>query len=122
MSDRLFDPGEAVDDFKPWQKPEPRSLARLDDPETSHVAARALSGKAGTMRRALLDAFSTADLTAEEVQDAAGYVPADGSWKRVSDLGNAKLIEPTGEVRVASTGRPQRVWRITEAGKEALVK
>lgn len=95
-------------------------LARTNDPETSHAAARALGGKAGTMRRTLLDVYSCADLIAEEASEEAGYTAADGAWKRVSDLLGAGLLEDTGQTRLASTGRSQRVLRITQAGREAL--
>lgn len=110
----LFD---ATDGFRaePWQ------LARSQDPETSHKAARALGGRAGTMRRALLEVFRLATLTAEEAAAEAGYGPADGAWKRVSDLTNLGLLEWTGLTRVGSRGREQRVLRITTAGRNALV-
>ena len=72
------------------------------------------------MRRTLLDAYSTANLTSEEASEFCGYTPADGAWKRVSDLMNAKLIEPTGITRSGSSGRQQRVMRITALGREAL--
>lgn len=96
-------------------------LARGDDPETSHAAARSLGGHAGTMRRRLLDAFAAADRTAEEAATAAGYSGADGAWKRVSDLLRAEMVAPTGETREATSGRQQRILRITEAGRRALL-
>jgi len=99
---------------------DPREHARTSDPETSHAAARALGGKAGSMLRDLLEAYGTADLTAEEAAEERGYTAADGAWKRVSDLTNAGLVEPTGETRPASSGRQQRVLRITRLGVEVL--
>ncbi len=113
MSDQLFIPDDL---FMPWQKP----TVRTTDPETSHEAAKTLSGKAGTMRRALLQAFLYDSLTAEEAAEICGYTPADGPWKRVSDLKDARLIVETGETRKASTGRRQRVLCITPLGQEAL--
>lgn len=100
--------------------PPPRTLVRLEDPETSHAAARTLSGKAGTMRRRLLETFAQGDYTAEEAASMAGYRAADGAWKRVSDLANAGLIEWGGDTRQASSGRRQRVLVITPLGLEAL--
>ena len=105
MSDQLFIPDDL---FMPWQKP----TVRTTDPETSHAAARTLT-RAGTMRRTLLEVFGAADCTAEEAGVRAGYTAADGAWKRVSDLRVARLIEETGATRRASTGRQQRVMRIT---------
>lgn len=109
-------------DLSLWGPPAPRELARLEDPDTSHAAARALAGKAGTMRRRLLAVYVKAPggLTAEEAADRAGFDPAEGPWKRVSDLTNMDLIRPTGKTRAASSGRQQRVLRITDAGREAL--
>jgi len=96
----------------------PEKLHRTEDPWTSRAAARQL--KANTMRRYLLLAFAVIPRTAEEAAGAAGYTPADGAWKRVSDLLNLGLIEDTGETRTASSGRQQRVLRITAKGREAL--
>ena len=96
-------------------------LARRGDPDTSHQAAQLLAGKAGTMRRRLLVAFFTSTgLTAEEAAQAAGYGPADGAWKRVSDLKNARLIGPMGKTRPGRSGREQQVLGITDLGWEAL--
>jgi len=104
--------------------------ARSTDPETSKAAARLLGGKAGTMRRRLLDYYGIVGsvrpsdtrwgATAEEATEDCGYTAADGAWKRVSDLLNAGLLEDTGRTRAGSSGRQQRVLRITEKGRAAL--
>jgi hypothetical protein len=97
----------------------PEKLHRTEDPWTSRAAARQL--KANTMRRRLLEMFRRwGPLTAEGVANSAGYGAEDGAWKRVSDLLNLGLIEDTGETRTASSGRQQRVLRITAKGREAL--
>lgn len=107
--------------------PDPAQLARVTDPDTSKAAAVKLGGKAGTMRLKLLREFNTArsyaasqGLTSEEAGEFAGYTAEDGAWKRVSDLLNAGLIEDSGEQRRGSSGRMQRVLRITEVGLLAL--
>ena len=101
--------------------PEPHTLARATDPHTSLAAAKALGGKAGTMRRRLLFAYrQIEELTADEAAEQAGYSAEDGAWKRVSDLLTAGLIEDTGYTRAGRLGRQQRVLRITAAGVEAL--
>lgn len=119
----LFEPEEPAT-LKPWQggKPDPRTLARSADPQTSHdAAARLDAGRAGTIRRRLLVQFGRfPNLTADEATSAAGFEPADGAWKRVSDLINLGLIEATGDTRPGSSGREQRVLRVTDAGREAL--
>lgn len=99
--------------------PEPRELARTTDPDTSHAAAASLdAGRAGTMRRKLLDAYGERHeaLTAEEAAERAGYTKADGAWKRVSDLIRSGLVRDTGERRPGTSGRDQRVLRITDVG------
>jgi hypothetical protein len=100
--------------------PEPRKLARSSDPDTSHAAARMLSGKAGTMRFRLLWVFKFNEYTAEEAAFHTDFTAADGAWKRVSDLLNDGLIEPTGETRPGTSGRQQRVLRITEKGRAVV--
>jgi hypothetical protein len=113
----LFD---VPDERKPWQR-SPHELARLTDPETSHAAAKALGGGAETMRRTLLSVFAGggSGLTAEEAAGATGIDPWQAS-KRVSDLLAAKLIEPTGRTRRGTSGRMQRILRITQGGIDAL--
>lgn len=104
------------------QTPKPTALARRSDPSTSKKAASSLARE--TMLRALLQEFARADLTSEEVAARCNLDPWAVS-KRVSDLLNAGHIEPVyenGEVvtRPGSSGRQQRVLRITTAGSDAL--
>jgi hypothetical protein len=107
---------------RPGETVPAHTLVRVSDPDTSHLAAQALSGKAGTMRRRILKVYANgAELTAEEAAFNAGFGPADGPWKRISDLLNAGLLEDTGERRKAHSGRLQRVLRVSEAGRRALL-
>lgn len=102
--------------------PGPRALARRSDPATSKAAARNVERE--SMLRALLMEFARADLTAEEAAARAG-MDAWAASKRVSDLLNAGHIEQIivdGEplTRAGSSGRQQRVLRVTMAGSDAL--
>lgn len=102
--------------------PKPRALARNSDPSTSKQAAAFLTRE--TMLRSLLQEFARADLTSEEAAARCNLDPWAVS-KRVSDLLNAGHIEPVyehGEVitRPGSSGRQQRVLRITPAGSDSL--
>ena len=104
------------------QAPKPRALARNSDPSTSKQAAASLARE--TMLRSLLQEYARADLTSEEAAERCNLDPWAVS-KRVSDLLNAGHIEPVyenGEVvtRPGSSGRQQRVLRITTAGSDAL--
>lgn len=89
--------------------------ARATDDTTSHDAAAQMSDKT-TMLVALMRQFAQAPMTAEQAATAAGYTPADGAWKRVSDLIRLELIEPTEHTRAGKSGRQQRVHQITAAG------
>lgn len=98
---------------------DPHTHARTSDPETSHIAAEVLSDKTTMMRR-LLGAFVDHPRTAEEAAKICGYTAEDGPWRRVSDLTNAGLIYPTGQIRSGSSNRPQAVHAITLEGEEVL--
>jgi hypothetical protein len=100
--------------------PKPKEHARRTDPDTSHQAAKLLGGKAGTMLRQLLEVFARRAMTADEAAIEAGFSPADGAWKRVSDLAKAKLIMDSGVTRPGRSGRQQRVMQITPLGREVL--
>lgn len=96
--------------------------ARTTDPDTSHEAARRISKpRAGTIRAKLLSQFAQSfpyGLTGELAATMAGYGPGDGAWRRVSDLIRDALLEDTGQRVDGWHGRPVRVLRITEAGRE----
>ena len=100
---------------------DPRKHARTSDPATSHAAAAQLSDKA-TMAARLLVTYLERELTADEAMRAAGYAPADGTWRRVSDLDKLGLIESTGETRLGESGRHQLVRAITTAGVVELAR
>lgn len=102
--------------------PGPKALARRGDPGTSKAAARNV--ERDSMLTALLTEFASADLTAEEAAHRARLDPWASS-KRVSDLLNSGHIEPIiveGDTltRAGSSGRQQRVLRITMRGSDAL--
>ena len=102
--------------------PGAKALARKSDPATSKVAARGLERE--SMLRALLVAFNDMSSTSEEAANAANVDPWAAS-KRVSDLLNAGLVEvatANGKdlTRRGSSGKFQRVLRITERGRESL--
>lgn len=91
---------------------DPVSHARSGDPDTSKDAAKRKSDIKAMRNRLLSQFVYGAWLTAEEASDAAGYTPADGAWKRVSDLLGDGLLVDTGERRKGRSGRAQRVLRL----------
>jgi hypothetical protein len=89
-------------------------IARRSDPSTSHAAAADMAPKLGKIQQQLLWAFKSESarngLTPDEAEELAGLHV--GARRRVSELHNAGLIEPTGEVRPGRAGKAQRVFRI----------
>lgn len=73
-------------------------IARADDPATSHAAAKRIEPKRGTLASQALAMYRAypKGLTDAELE---AYTGLKGIWKRCSDLRNAGLIRPTGEVR-----------------------
>jgi hypothetical protein len=104
----IFDVDKGEPDLPP--------VARVTDEPTSHAATPAPTSRTTIMRN-LLAQFVRNEFTSEQATQGAGYQPADGAWKRVSDLRNAGYIQSTGRTRKASSGREQTVWQITEAGR-----
>ena len=89
------------------------SLARTTDPATSMQAAAQL--RLGDRLEILASVYRAAGaigLTDEEACEQAGLL--DGGWKRCSDLRRLGRIEPTGQTRIASSGRARIVCRITK--------
>lgn len=101
--------------------PPVHTMARRDDPSTSHKAARVAQFNSGTQKYQLLVAYarSTDGLTDEQAAGASNLLHV-GYWKRCSELRNAGYITRTGETRVASSGAAQDVCCITEAGMMAI--
>jgi hypothetical protein len=98
-------------------------LASRSHPSTSHKAARKAKPRANSMRIRILSMFrSHVDMTSEEVGHALGSIGKPGAcyWQRVSELNKTGVIEPTGELRAGQSGAEQRVFRITDAGRELL--
>lgn len=87
-------------------------IARRSDPITSHLAAADIAPKLGRIQAALLDAFRSAPsgLTPDEAEERAGL--HIGARRRVSELHNAGMIEPTGDYRPGRAGKAQRVFAL----------
>ena len=89
-----------------------RQIARRSDPSTSHAAAADIAPKLGKIQAKLLWAFQSQaacnGLTPDEAEDLASLHP--GARRRISELHEAGLIEPTGEVRRGRSGKAQRVF------------
>lgn len=88
-------------------------LARKTDPATSHDAARRAAEFAGSQRARILALLrSRGPMTPEQIGAELGLEPY-AIRKRLPELQEMGLAEPTGEIRPTSSGRWQRVWRAT---------
>lgn len=92
----------------------PAPRARYSDPSTSHDAAasmrRAASAQCATVLSALRELGKAG---AEQIATAAGMT-AYAARKRLPELQDAGLVQPTGELRRTSTGRSERIWAATQ--------
>lgn len=87
-----------------------RALARNTDPITSHIAADRVHEFSGAHKQQILAALRLfGPMTADEIST---YINLSGHkiLKRLSELHGDRLIAPTGQLKVAMSGRPQRVW------------
>lgn len=82
--------------------------ARLDDPDTSHAAARTVDPRALAGR--LLAAITDRPSTVEEAAASTG-IDRWAASKRVSDLRIGGLVEDSGVRRPGASGRAQIVWQ-----------
>ena len=112
-----------IEDF---YKPKDIPHARTSDPATSQLSAfqtEAVEGtttviRPNTLKHVALAHIAATPSTPREVEIGCGR---RGIWKRVSDLKNAKLVEPTGETRKDPwTDRAGEVMQITDRGEDAL--
>ncbi|MCX8018394.1 MAG: ArsR family transcriptional regulator [Rhodocyclaceae bacterium] len=87
--------------------------SRATDPWTSHAAAASAAEFAGSQRVRILSLLrASGPMTAEEIGLALGLEPY-AVRKRLPELEDAGLAEPTGDVKPTASGRWQRVWRAT---------
>ncbi len=93
---------------------DPHKLARLDDPDTSHEAARHVN-TAKWERRVYVavckhkKSGATQDQIIEMIQGRFGSVPYSTVTARFKALADKKLIKYTGEKRKGNSGRMSRI-------------
>lgn len=94
---------------------------RRTDPATSHAGAASVAMRSGSQRHQLLRAFGRhPSLNADKAWAATAIPEGSCYWKRVSELAQAGLIEPTGATFPGRSGEAQTVYRITDAGLAVL--
>lgn len=97
----------------------PEILARSDDPETSHIAARAASHFIGEHHRMILEALKKLGTgTAIEIGKETG-LGKQRAGRRLAELvraGRISVLE--GVTRPSDAGRPMRVFRLNRRNTE----
>jgi hypothetical protein len=99
---------------------DPEHHYRRGAPSTSRQAAELVD--VTEQCRRVLGSYAPGDaITDHEAYERAGLTVAmNGARARCSDLRHAFLIEWTGDDGVAPSGRPARLSRITDLGREYL--
>jgi predicted ArsR family transcriptional regulator len=90
--------------------PEPRKLARLEDPSTSKKAALRVDEFATNICAKIYRELKEGDGTYEQLAFRLGLRP-DQLCRRLPDLQKAGYAEPTDKTAIGQAGRSQRVWR-----------
>lgn len=95
----------AVNDF------DPHTHTRATDPETSHAAATSVADFAGSHCDKILKCLKLCgELTKDEIATRTGLTSVQVD-RRLPDLEERGLAEPTGGTRPSHAGRAERIWR-----------
>ena len=91
---------------------------RLTDPQTSRDAAASMAPHlSGQRARVLALVREHGDITAAEIARTTGHtIQQSVAARRLTDLAQMGLIEPTGVTRPGNTGRMCTVWTIATTG------
>lgn len=95
--------------------------SRRTDPWTSKAAAKDNYPRSGTQRHRVLVALSRFEFTDFELSERL-HILRGVAAKRRQELQNDDFVEPAGYTRATDTNCQALVWRITDAGREALRK
>jgi predicted ArsR family transcriptional regulator len=89
-----------------------KPAARKLDPQTSHDAAKSMETAATLHCAQVLNCLrAIRSAGAEEIGELIG-MDAYAVRKRLPELQDAGLAEPTDERRTTRSGRSERIWRI----------
>ena len=91
---------------------EPHRLARREDPETSHAAARSAHGLRNRHDVLILkDLRSHPNSTCDSIASRIDLQPVQVS-RRMAGLRDRGLVRTTGELGETSTGRKAQRWEV----------
>ena len=93
----------------------PKKLVRTDDPDTSHVAANSVdTSQLESMVYEVISKYPDGCI-ADDVERELAHLRSHSITPRFAPLMRKGFIVDTGERRMASSGRSQRVVKVTEA-------
>ena len=97
----------------------PSMMARTEDPDTSHDAAESLDSAA--MERLVYETIARFPngCIADEIERALPHVRSHSITPRFAPLLRKGFIIDTGERRLASSGRNQRVVRVIKSEEQS---
>lgn len=86
--------------------------ARVDDPETAHAAARAVTFRVGSIRARLVAELARVGLRGATCDDlhAATGINLQSITPRLIELERMGLVRRTAETRAGATGSQRIVW------------
>jgi len=88
--------------------------ARGSDPFTSRAASESMEDASKAIINAIYaDLKLNGPGTFEQISQRSGLRP-DQVWRRLSDMERQRLAEPTDRTMKGSSGRQQRVWKLTQ--------
>jgi predicted ArsR family transcriptional regulator len=89
----------------------PRKHARAEGPATSMAAAESMRFKAGSLCTRIYECLRDHGPATQTTLAKRLDMDRQAVNKRLSDLRDAKMIEPSGETQPGPSGRPQTIWR-----------
>jgi hypothetical protein len=93
----------------------PKKLVRTDDPDTSHAAANSVdTSQLESMVYEVISKYPDGCI-ADDVERELANLRSHSITPRFAPLMRKGFIFDTGERRIASSGRSQRVVKVTEA-------
>ena len=108
-----------------FDAPASRGASRSDGPQTSRDAGRSIAGDVLRSQQSLvLRGLGHIDCTAYEVwlrlQDEPSRPKENVVSKRLGELVDAGMLRPTGKTRPGSSSREQKVYELTDKGREFI--
>jgi len=106
---------KTIDLFERYFGTEPKKLVRTNDPDTSHAAANSVdTSQLESMVYEVISKYPDGCI-ADDVERELAHLRSHSITPRFAPLMRKGFIVDTGERRMASSGRSQRVVKVTEA-------